>query len=74
MASHWVSQNVKCPFYKETDKNNIRCEGFAEGSTNVITFETIKKQDNYRIKFCENDHTSCPYNILMESLYEQVSQ
>lgn len=61
MATTYESVNVKCPFYKEDARNQIRCEGICETSTSTVhMFRDQKTRLKYQKKYCEARYKDCP--------------
>lgn len=54
----YIAENIKCPFYKEENKNTIKCEGlFSPELTN--NFLTAKKKQEYREAHCCVKYMEC---------------
>lgn len=62
---------IKCPFYKSSSSNTIKCEGLVEHSSIVLTYESKKERDKQTKIFCENLYDHCEINMLLMKKYEQ---
>lgn len=59
----WEAASVQCPFYLESGKNSIACEGHAEGIVTVSKFRLIQQKDEYMGARCIGDYKGCPVYI-----------
>jgi hypothetical protein len=71
MGYHYISNTIKCPFFKNVVKTQkgqfigIECEppkvdlGF--DTTMIIRFENSNDLNDYRDIFCKDMHETCPY-------------
>ena len=70
--AEYKSVDVKCPFYKKSDNNQIICEGMTDDSTIHMCFSCTKSKNNHSKVFCENHYDKCEiYRAVMESKYNE---
>lgn len=50
---------VKCPYYKEEEKQKIFCEGVQEGSAIHLAFDTPQNLRDYKNHFCKGCYNKC---------------
>ena len=69
--SNFIQKYVKCPFFVSCDKSKIRCEGFQEGCTVQIIFNTPSAARQYQRNFCFalDGCEQCPIYQLADSKY-----
>lgn len=68
---------VKCPFYDKGTSYYIQCEGIKGVSAVKLLFREDEngrplkdERDNYSIRHCESDYTSCEIYKLLIRKYE----
>lgn len=71
MATSWESVNVQCPFYRESNSRNLRCEGIWSGSSLTTTFTSPNRRLEYMEKLCMGCYTRCPLYGQIERKYEE---
>lgn len=71
MSTNWEDADVHCPFYRECDGRNIRCEGIWRGTRNTITFPGHHVRLNHMRKLCMSSYTRCALYRLIEKKYEE---
>lgn len=67
MPTSWDECNVQCPFYRQNDGRNIRCEGIWPGSGITVTYSGPKVRLAHMERFCMSRYTRC-------QLYRQIQQ
>jgi hypothetical protein len=61
----WEAADVQCPFYIESEKTKIKCEGFLEESTVTLAFRQKTSKEKYMGTFCAGPFQNC-------SVYQQT--
>lgn len=50
---------IKCPYYKEEEKQKIFCEGVQPGTGVHLAFDTPENLRNYKNQFCKSGYNRC---------------
>ncbi len=71
MADHF-SANVVCPFYLDTEKNTIRCEGIGGAASLHMAFLNRKDVRSYQETYCADLQKCgrCPVFGMLRKKYE----
>lgn len=60
MSKRYVSDVVKCPWYKCEDRQRIFCEGPMPGSSIHVAFSTPESRRDYERALCKTmDYAKC---------------
>lgn len=59
----WEAASVACPFYLESYKNSIACEGHANGIKMISKFRQIQQKEEYMGEHCTENYKECPVYI-----------
>lgn len=63
---------VECPFYKQTGKNTITCEGVGAGMECTHRFGSCLEKDEYLNTVCSSNlGKKCHYYRMLSVLYER---
>ena len=62
--------SVKCPFFKETLKSAIKCEGlYGDGTSAVLTFFSPSVRRDYQRAVCGGDFRVCKWAKTLSEKY-----
>lgn len=71
MSTSYRDALIKCPFYKESAKKSISCEGLTEDSIIKLLFNSPKKMVMHCRIFCEHRYKACEIYNMLEKKYEE---
>lgn len=59
---HYVSTEVKCPFYTHEDACELHCMGFSDSVRIHVCFGSKKRKEEHKDKFCHDikRYFECP--------------
>lgn len=62
---------IVCPFYKHSDSNHIKCEGFCPGTSITINFSNPQSENGYKDRYCRSmiQYHDCPICEILEEKY-----
>lgn len=70
---NYSDKNVKCPFYKNTDKKSIKCEGIFSNFC-INSFSDKEKARVHFTKYCCDDYKKCPVaEIIIKKYVSEVT-
>ena len=59
MAKHRSDVLVKCPYYKDEERQKIFCEGVQEGTAIHLAFDTTTNLKDYKNAHCMRCYNKC---------------
>lgn len=62
---------AQCPFFLRSKKKRIVCEGFIDGSTLKIDFDTQDCRNLHRKAFCDSKYQYCEIYRMLEEVYDE---
>lgn len=71
MARYQNDVFIKCPFYINTAKKSISCEGITDNCVMKILFQTPELRGNHSKIFCEAKYTNCEIYRMLEAKYDE---
>lgn len=71
MGTRWEDADVHCPFYRECDGRNIRCEGIWPETGSTVTFRGPKARLHHMQRLCMSRYTRCGLYRQIEKKYEE---
>lgn len=69
MPTHYESEKVKCPFYREEHELSVICEGVVS-KVCTHSFKGPSKKQRIKEKYCNAQYSQCPYYKAVLSLYK----
>ncbi len=70
----WQSADAECPYYKDSNRNSIRCEGLldADGcSTIQLNYALSRDRAWHEKTYCEKSYRFCPIYAAVMSLKDE---
>lgn len=64
----YISKYVICPFYIQSGKRDIKCEGLTQGSI-TQTFDTVTDTKAFLKQHCCNTYKDCQIEKILEKKY-----
>lgn len=71
MARYQNDVFIKCPFYINTAKKSITCEGITDNCVTKILFQTPELRSKHSKIFCEELFKNCEIYRMLEAKYEE---
>ena len=71
MASGYIEIHIKCPYYRCTDANRIRCEGAFPKTACITTFKDKAEMAAVIKTFCCDNFEVCPVYQAANKKYEK---
>ena len=63
-------REIKCPFFKQHNEREIRCEGIMDDCSHAIVFKGRGKKAYFQHTYCEDQYRACEYyRMLMHEKY-----
>lgn len=62
--------DVVCPFFKASNEKQISCEGIAEESILILSFNNKKDRNFHKTVFCDKKCENCEIYRMLEKKYE----
>ena len=71
MSNHAPSPVAICPFYKDTDRQKVFCEGLEPNCSIHITFATPEQRKQFERSHCKTwDYEACTLAVMHSKRYE----
>ena len=61
--------DVKCPFFKASDKRQVTCEGITDDCIIKLVFFSEKKRNSHHRIFCCENYKKCEIYRMLEEKY-----
>jgi hypothetical protein len=73
MPTMFDDVDAKCPFFRESDKMKIKCDGITDRCTTNLMFATKKDRNLHRKVFCNDikKHKYCEVYQMLEKCNEE---
>ena len=66
----WKAADVKCPFYIKDNHSTIECEGFLDGTTEILRFPYTTDKNKHMGIYCVGKYNNCSrYQNTMNNKY-----
>ena len=64
---------AKCPFYIQSGRKNVMCEGITDDCTVNLLFASEEARNQHRRLFCDNqsNYINCEIYTMLEKKYEE---
>lgn len=69
-SKRMVSAYVVCPFYRDEDKQMIRCEGLERDTSIHLAFASHDQLRDYKHRYCNLQYGACRIAQMLEGKYE----
>lgn len=66
---HNEDEFVQCPFYKNDERQIIRCEGVENGTALHLAFSTRPQLKEYKKTFCRRSWEGCLIAMMLNQKY-----
>lgn len=72
-GNRWQSADAECPFYKDSNRNCIRCEGLldTDGSTVQLNYALPSDREWHETTYCEGAYRYCPIHAAILMLKDE---
>ena len=61
---------ARCPFFKQSGRKNVMCEGITDTCVLNVLFDTEEDRNLHRKLFCDADYHKCDVNTMLEKKYD----